>query len=648
MTVTRARPGVANSATFTPTNPGDEILDATFSKLTGASGNPFALPFTGGDITETIAGANQMTLNLVDPGLELLRAGTFNGVYEVNLDGVPFWVTQVSLVDTDTLSLLLEHRIIAKLRLHDSYLKVSRDSMTRAQFVFLMVNEIKDEEILYISPEIGVKQPITVAKTPKHAPVPGKAPGFTPGVKLKVKGVDATAAQLAQADALLAECVKLGTSSKVMQAIICAGIQESVLGADPSTFTPTTFDGAGTWGVLQVAAGSGSLPGSGIGAHDTTTMAHYFCIGGKGMEGGGAIAYSAAHPTSSPGDIARHVENPGSATAPYAQWEREAKAIVEAYTNSSIQYAGSPPGVAAATGEFYRGQPGQPEDSWTCALRLAAEVNWRAFVAGRHSLLLRAGQGPDDPAGPVPHRPAVDGGAEGDFRCRDGEASRQDPGRSRAEALSGGPDGQDRPVAGAPRDGGGARGLRARERPVACVRHPAPAVRRGGDGHFARAAGAARGACRVDDVGRIPGVVRERDARDGAVEVRRGAGQAVWDEVRGARAHICRLRPGCRLHRRGLRIRARGLAGDEGESYLRLAWGALPDGHADHQRLAGRALHVHRRGLRPLRDARADSYRRRDRAGYRKRPGTRHRMRVCPERVRRSIWHRPRREAWRT
>jgi hypothetical protein len=114
-------------------------------------------------------------------------------------------------------------------------------------------------------------------------------------------------------------------------------------------------------------------------------MAHYFLIGGYGMENGGAIAYSKAHPGAGAGEIARKVENPGSPTAPYAQWEGEAKLIVEAYTNSPLQYAGGIPTAPQATGEFYRGQVGRPEDSWTAVLRLAAEVQWRAFVAGRHS-----------------------------------------------------------------------------------------------------------------------------------------------------------------------------------------------------------------------------------------------------------------------
>src|SRR5207302_224389 len=118
--------------------------------------------------------------------------------------------------------------------------------------------------------------------------------------------------QLDEAATLLAECVSLGTSAKVMQAIICAGIQETALGADPGAYKPTTFDGAGTWGVLQVASGQGSLPSSGLGPHDTQAMAHYFCIGGKGMMGGGAIAVAKAYPGIPPGDIARRVENPGS------------------------------------------------------------------------------------------------------------------------------------------------------------------------------------------------------------------------------------------------------------------------------------------------------------------------------------------------
>jgi hypothetical protein len=381
MTVTRGVPGVNNSAAFTPDNPGDEIFDPQVSKITGPDGNPFINTYTGGDITETIAGANQLTMTLADPGLEQLRSGKFNGIFEVNMDGVPFWTTQVSLIDVDTIQLLFEHRIIAKLRRFDSYLKVSRGSMTRAQFVFMMVNEIKDEEILYLSPEINVKQPVAVAKTPKTPVIVGKAPGFAPGAKLQVKGQTASTAQLQAASILLAEAVALGASSKVMQAIMCAGIQESNLGAEPGTYQPNS---AGYWGVLQGGSGQKGSAAFWPNPHDVQGMAHSFLVGGKGFQGGGAIAYSAAHPTASPGAIAWNVERSESGPAPYQAHVREATALVEGYTNSSIKYAGSPPGVAQATGEFYRGQPGRPEDSWTAALRLSAEVQWRAFVAGRH------------------------------------------------------------------------------------------------------------------------------------------------------------------------------------------------------------------------------------------------------------------------
>jgi hypothetical protein len=46
--------------------------------------------------------------------------------------------------------------------------------------------------------------------------------------------------------------------------------------------------------------------------------------------------------------------------------------------------------VLAATKqyEFTRGRAGQTEDSYTCALRIAAEVQWRFFVAGRRTVYM--------------------------------------------------------------------------------------------------------------------------------------------------------------------------------------------------------------------------------------------------------------------
>lgn len=61
------------------------------------------------------------------------------------------------------LKLEFEHRIIAWLRVHNKPLKVSRNAMTRAEFILKMVREIKREKIIFFCPELHKKQPIAKA-----------------------------------------------------------------------------------------------------------------------------------------------------------------------------------------------------------------------------------------------------------------------------------------------------------------------------------------------------------------------------------------------------------------------------------------------------------------------------------------------------
>jgi len=116
-----------------------------------------------------------------------------------------------------------------------------------------------------------------------------KQKGIDSGASLSILGAKMSPAQISQAERLLTVGDSLNAPYKAMLAVICAACGESNIGDNKDTFTPNS---AGYWGVLQGGSGTkGSSPNfpTIADAHDTEKMGHYFFLGGKGFQAGGAM-----------------------------------------------------------------------------------------------------------------------------------------------------------------------------------------------------------------------------------------------------------------------------------------------------------------------------------------------------------------------
>jgi cell wall-associated NlpC family hydrolase len=371
-----------------------------------------------------ISGASTLTVTLIDPEWALLTSGFL----DVNKEGVlpeievqyppgsgSFW--RLCMVDASSdlygpnVTLTFEDRIVSYLREKWGPKAVAPHTTTRAQFVKQLVDEVGRgdglDAIKFVCPSINVVQRIeqTATNSSVVTPTPtasdtnrkhNKGRGLGHGAAVTVKGNALNASQIREANTLLDTADSLKAGDIATQALIFAAIGESGIGAEPGTFKPNA---AGYYGVLQGSSSTWSDP------HDTAGMARAFLLGGKGFQGGGAIALS--RKTSDPVEIAVRVEVPSiwpqnayAAEAGYPDFLPEAKAIIAAYggVSAGSQVTALNAAIKAAkpksdVSQLTRGTADNPdEDSWDCITRLAQEVQWFAFSNANHLYYM---DGPD-------------------------------------------------------------------------------------------------------------------------------------------------------------------------------------------------------------------------------------------------------------
>lgn len=351
----------------------------------------------GGFVEQTMKGATQLTLELLDRDLEAMQSGVFGTKVECVLDGVPFRLTEVGMPQNEQVTALLEHRLIAEMREHKSFLHSQRSKdFTCAMFILGMLKELRDP-FVFICPELRRVQPLA-PETPEAEPATssgahgslaqaGRGPGLNTN-GLTVKGVAVTSAQVKILEIALATAGALGASTLAATALVVALIQEN----DVSNPDPGTSGDRGALSLIDSTAhGIQAQGGKGtINPYDIAEVCSHFLTAGY-AGAGGAIALAKKFPTYTPNKIGSMVQGP---EVEYPQkWNAEAAKIVEQFGGSGTSFHG-PAGTVTTAGsssasiklfEFYRGQPGKPEDTFTCAQRLAAERLWRFFVVGRKS-----------------------------------------------------------------------------------------------------------------------------------------------------------------------------------------------------------------------------------------------------------------------
>jgi hypothetical protein len=335
---------------------------------------------TSADLERTIDGASTLSISLHDPDRKLLRSGIFETAVDIQLDGLYFRLVSVGKNDNE-LRLTFEERAVALLRRKDKPLKVSRDKITRSQFVKRLVEEVKTYPIDFYAPDLTRAGRVKKTQTERTQT---KSSGIAKNANVTVKGARASGSQIRVMNEVLDAATSEGATGKALTALVAMIIVECEFkniqgkGADSISF-----------GVIQ------AIPGRSSGIDGTFTKAQALNIAYsvrsilkhsttsfENSKGGGLIGVARRHPSWSIGKIAALVNNGvvngGEGSPDYVSKvngrKAEAEKIISAYGTS---------GGAAADGkyEFSRGQGKEREDSWTCIQRLAEEVNFRAFCS---------------------------------------------------------------------------------------------------------------------------------------------------------------------------------------------------------------------------------------------------------------------------
>lgn len=358
----------------------DVVLDVVKSTV---SDWKISEAITGGELVRTIEGASTLTLTVHDPDRELIRSKGLQYAVDLQYDGTWFRLVKMTKSGTEV-TLTFEDRDVAYLRTHTKPRKVSRNKMTRAQFVRSLIREVQRNRIRFFCPEVNERQPIgktkqdakPKARTPKTR-ADDKQRGLAKGAQLAVKGVGATPEQRRNGQRVLDVADQLGAGPKATKALIAACIVESTM-----KIIPLGKGDRDSAGILQVRV---STSGSESRSLDIEWCVKKFLRDGfyrdPLMGSGGAMEKARKFPNASAGRVAQATQGSGVPNA-YDIFADEAQDWLDAYGGASgVDTGGS--GTAAPGRkryEFARGEPGKREDSWTCIQRLAQEVNWRAFM----------------------------------------------------------------------------------------------------------------------------------------------------------------------------------------------------------------------------------------------------------------------------
>lgn len=289
----------------------------------------------------------------------------------------------------DRVVLNFEHRGVAYMREHDWAISASRAHLTRALFVRRQVLEVgrratAPHRLNFWAPDLRIAQPIARQTTADTLTSKAEDDRNVAGIldqadQLKgatVMGKRADAEQRRNLANILAIAQAEKAGPKATLAMVCAAISESGVKAIMNR------GGSGYGGVFQ---GDVTARYRYFKVGDTEAMARYFLRGGKGFQGGGAIALAKAHKDWSPGRIALEVEgslsNFGGDVAKgerfYNRYKHEAQRIILA----GGQGGSAATGLASYT-KPYRFIRKKGENGWDNTAAIAAEVQWRRFITG--------------------------------------------------------------------------------------------------------------------------------------------------------------------------------------------------------------------------------------------------------------------------
>lgn len=310
-------------------------------------------------LNRKIVGASELTLTVLDPRRKLLRSKLLEEAHELRLDGLHWKLVKVSAEGrNEPLTLTYEPLIVYLLKQLFGPHKSFRDKMTRAEFAQARAYEARPRP-KFIAPELHVVQDIASASSGQKAKKQaeesrGKGIG-THDPNLQVNGRPATKAQADIIDRMLRTGESKGAATKVMEALVLAVIDESVVG----TLTDN---------LLEIE------PESVSGFSGDPTNPEQAALGfltGYEPSAPGALGVYKAHPDYSPAQIATTVQRNRDGAGPYERFTEEGRAWVAAYGG----------GGEVGTTDFarYAFQQSKKESNWHLMTRLAGEVHWRCF-----------------------------------------------------------------------------------------------------------------------------------------------------------------------------------------------------------------------------------------------------------------------------
>jgi hypothetical protein len=305
----------------------------------------------------------------VDESWEPLNAPDLIGrAVDLELDGVTFRLTKLHYSDANTqLSLTFEDRVVYWLRRKGGRngppRHANRKKVTRAQFIYSLIREIKAQKVPFVCPEMMTRQ--RVASIPEEE-FDSDSKTFKERKHLTVKGVAATPEQRRNMEKVIGTANNTdGASSRSVLAVIVAVIAESTCKNLPGGDRDSE-------GILQVR--QSIHPG--INARDIGDCVEAFCERGF-WKYGGANKIAQDHPNMHIQMIAQNTQGSGTADGSnYGAWVDEAKEWLRASEGLDLDT-----GVVTYKKSFQFKRE-KSESSWESIQRLAQEVNWKAFMVG--------------------------------------------------------------------------------------------------------------------------------------------------------------------------------------------------------------------------------------------------------------------------
>lgn len=338
---------------------------------------------TGGEIETTIEGASTITLDIHDPRAQVWRSSLLTGTWDIQVDQRWFRLVVCKRSGRRT-TLVFESRLVAILRTYRRPRRATRaQEFTRAMFIKSMLDEVREQDIHLVCPELRARQAIekpTRGGRSRARRDEQREPGFAPGAKVEVKGSRANAAQMKTIDAVLAEAFRLGCSAEVMVACIMCITQETEGGLPKYTHSTAIAAGETHRGPFQQQPGYGSDAD----ILDPTTSTHSFLLGKNGIPGWKQRNGSLSGAPRDLGAAIERVQISGLGSL-YNQWRDEATRTVRTWLGGGR--AGRRSATRVKPYQFHRGRPDGPkgENTWDAAGRLVDEVGWRRFVVDDHA-----------------------------------------------------------------------------------------------------------------------------------------------------------------------------------------------------------------------------------------------------------------------